>query len=159
MKNKDLTKNRENSLANLRPSRPGMTNNPNGRPVGSKNVSTILKERLQEMAPDTTVSNEFVRKFARGKKVITNADAIALRLLDQAINKGELPAIKEVLDRSEGKPQQSVAVTTDNSSLAIANELASILVTKYGMKPETVIEAVAEKCQLPPDQIVIEAVQ
>jgi hypothetical protein len=136
-----------------------MTNNPNGRPIGSKNISTILREKLQELAPDASVDNDFIREFAKGQKVITNGHAIACRLLDEAINKGELPAIKEVFDRTEGKAAQSIEVKTDNDLQSLANRLAHILVTKHGFTPEKAAKTVATEYNLPTDQIVIESVQ
>ena len=69
--------NRDNSLANLRPFQPGQSGNLAGRPRNS--VTTILKETDEH-------TNEQI-----AKKIIE----LALR--------GDLPAIREYLDRTDGK--------------------------------------------------------
>lgn len=54
-----------NSLANLEigKAKKGDVLNPEGRPVGSKNLSTLLKEMLQVIAPDEIISSKFVKEF------------------------------------------------------------------------------------------------
>ena len=106
-----------NSLANLRPSTKGMTNNPNGRTEGSRNLSTLLREMLAMIAPDEIVNSKFVREFCRNKRSITNADALTARLISEGLLKGEAWAIKEILDRTEGKAMLSVDVTSDGEKL------------------------------------------
>jgi hypothetical protein len=90
--------------------KPGESGNPSGRPAGSKNVSTILREMLQQIAPKEVISSKFVKEFCKGKKRVTIADAIAARLLMSAIVQGDLQAIREVIDRLEGKSTQKLDV-------------------------------------------------
>jgi hypothetical protein len=79
---------RERSNANLKPFQPGQSGNPKGRPK-SKTISEALRELLEKEG------NE-------GKLLV---DQIAEILLEKA-KFGDLSAIKEVADRTEGKPRQ-----------------------------------------------------
>lgn len=88
----------------------GESGNPAGRPVGSKNVSTVLREMLQQMAPKEVIDSKFVKEFCKGKTHVTLADAVAARLFMEAIINGDLGAIREILDRLEGKPRQAIDV-------------------------------------------------
>lgn len=64
---------------------------------------------LAATSPESVKDLNEIKQFVKRKK-LTNADAVAARLLYEAIMKGELPAIKEVIDRTEGKPAQAVEV-------------------------------------------------
>ena len=89
---------------NLKPFGPDNPPPPNrGRKKGSRNVSTILREMLEREAPESAVSLDLIKAFCRGRRRVTSADAVAARLLYEALVAGELPAIKELLDRAEGK--------------------------------------------------------
>jgi hypothetical protein len=94
-----------------KPFQKGESGNPNGRPVGSRNVSTILKEMMESLAPDELVNAKFVKEFCKGKKKVTTADAIAARLINEGLIKGEPWAMKEILDRTEGKAKQGLELT------------------------------------------------
>jgi len=86
----------------------GQSGNPKGRPKGSRNLSTILKEMLQQ---DVEVVGEDGEK-----KKLTFQDAIVKKLLTQA-NKGDIRAIIEIFDRTEGKAKQEIdqkTTLTDN---------------------------------------------
>jgi hypothetical protein len=79
---------------------PGESGNPNGRPKGSRNLSTILKEMLKE---EIEVKNE---DGTVEKKQLQ--DVIVRKLITQATNKGNLRAIQEIFDRVEGKAKQEI---------------------------------------------------
>lgn len=79
---------------NLTPFKPGESGNPAGRPKGTKNMSTILREMLEL---DIEVD---------GVK-ITQKDAIIKKLIQKS-TAGELGAIQEIFDRTEGKPKQDI---------------------------------------------------
>jgi hypothetical protein len=98
------------NASNLKPFKRGKDERRNtvGRPKGSRNLSTVLREMLQEIAPKAIADAKFVKDFCRGKKRITLADAMAARLLMEAIVNGELSAIQQIADRTEGKPKQSL---------------------------------------------------
>ena len=85
---------------NLIPCKPGETHNPNGRPKGRKNISTYLKELLQQ---EIEVTDPITKQI--GKKKI--AEVIAVKLVGMAIKgDGDRQAINDILDRDEGKPLQ-----------------------------------------------------
>lgn len=79
---------------NLTPFQPGQSGNPKGRPKGSRNLSAILKDMLDQ---DVEEDGEMV-KFS---------DAIVKRLIQKA-NKGDIKAIQEIFDRTEGKAKQEI---------------------------------------------------
>lgn len=75
---------------------PGESGNPAGRQPGSRNLSTILKEMLeQEVLVD-------------GEK-IPFKDSIIKKLIKKA-NNGNLRAIQEIFDRMEGKAKQEMKI-------------------------------------------------
>lgn len=68
---------------------PGTSGNPNGRPKGSKNGSAALRRLARQLCdPKTGLSFE---------------DQIAAKLIAKALE-GDLGAIKEFYDRTEGRP-------------------------------------------------------
>src|SRR5574343_344807 len=73
-------------MSGLVPAKPGEVRNPNGRPKGTRNVATVLKELLASQDPDGCYATPLSKK-----------------LLQLAYNKDDLNAIKEILDRIEGK--------------------------------------------------------
>jgi hypothetical protein len=77
--------------------KPGETANPNGRPKGSRNLSTILKEYLACEDPETKT---------------TYGEAIMMKLLKNA-KAGKEKSIDMVMDRMEGKPLQKQEIKTD----------------------------------------------
>jgi hypothetical protein len=82
------------------PFQPGQSGNPSGRPKGTKNMSTILREMLElEIEVD-------------GVKM-TQKDAIVKKLIKKS-NSGNLRAIQEIFDRTEGKAKQEFKI--DNVS-------------------------------------------
>jgi len=98
----------------------GETLNPNGRPKGVRNLSTVLREML--LTEVTTIDQE-------GNKTVEEfQDTIIRKLLTEA-NKGNIQAIKEVFDRIEGKAKQDVklsgTVETDNKHEVIFKKYAN----------------------------------
>lgn len=71
---------------NLIPAKLGEVRNPNGRPVGSRNRSTIYREWLE-------MNN------ANGESNLTSV----MRALILKASEGDIPAIKEIMDGSYGK--------------------------------------------------------
>jgi len=70
----------------------GVSGNPSGRPKLTK-LTEALREQLAEINPDATEE--------------TNAEVIARVLIREAIG-GNIAAIREAYDRSEGKPKQAI---------------------------------------------------
>ena len=86
-------------LAGLKPYQPGQSGNPAGRPPNTKYVSDYLREALQELTD--------------GK---TNAELIAESLILLSKDpkmRGFVVAIKELLDRTEGKVPDTHKIESD----------------------------------------------
>lgn len=101
----------------------GQSGNPKGRPKGARNISTVLKEMLQQLAPDDVVNAKFVKEFCKGKKRITNADAVAARIYKEGVIDGEAWALKELSDRTEGKAPQTVEMEHSGSVELVTFEI------------------------------------
>jgi len=106
---------------NLKSYKKGQSGNPAGRPRGSRNVSSVLAGMLQELAPDVVVEASFVKDISKGLKRATIADAFAARLIYEGAVNGNLGALKEVLDRTEGKAKERLQITHKDDLEAAAN--------------------------------------
>lgn len=76
---------------NLKPWQPGQSGNPAGRKVGSKNVSTIVRELLEQDADTDILINTKVADLANGKPT-SYAQAIVLAMLRKALE-GNVQAV------------------------------------------------------------------
>jgi hypothetical protein len=92
-------------IDNLTPFEPGQSGNPSGRPKGSRNLSTILKEMLDEEI-------EIIENGEKKKKQFK--DIIIRKLLKKA-NDGDMRAIQEIFDRTEGRAKQEIEQKTEVS--------------------------------------------
>jgi hypothetical protein len=88
---------------NLKPFGKGNNANPNGRPKGSKNRSTIVKELLEFASSQKNV-------LTGEQETLTQEQAITLAMLLKA-NKGDVNAYKALMDSCYGAPKQ----TTDTN--------------------------------------------
>ena len=97
---------------NLKPFKKGFDERRNmkGAPKG-KRVSTTLNDFLNNPSHKTVSAAKFVSLFLDrdGEEPITNRDALAARLLFLAIVKGDMSAIREVIDRTEGSVKQEIS--------------------------------------------------
>jgi hypothetical protein len=75
----------------------GQSREGNGRPAGSRNIKTILRELLDLPDVVTGLDGE--------KYTVTNLDAICVKLVKMAKD-GDLASVDRVFDRLEGKPEQ-----------------------------------------------------
>jgi hypothetical protein len=89
---------REKSLKNLKPIEKGRSGNPNGRPKGSMNISTIMKKIIND---ELSLKDPFTKK----KVTTTIGTHIAMKIIKKACD-GDLRAASELLDRIEGKATQ-----------------------------------------------------
>lgn len=85
----------ENSLKNLIPFKEGKTGNPNGRPKGVKNRSTIAKKWM-----------EAVRGKYNGED-IPASDMMMLKQIEKAM-KGDLKAAQWIYDNGYGKMTEHI---------------------------------------------------
>jgi len=104
------------SLDNLKSWKPGQSGNKKGKAKGTRNVSTYLKKFLDARTPVSVQDGEDIKEFVQSKK-ITNAEAIALKLIRKAVVDGNLEAIKIIQDRIEGRPGQYLDITTDGEQI------------------------------------------
>lgn len=88
---------RERRLANLRPFKKGQSGNPKGRPKSAM-LSDALRRKMSEAMPDAP------------EKMI--AEGVADALLKEALG-GDVSAIKEVFDRTEGKVATKIDSTLE----------------------------------------------
>lgn len=101
--------------------KPGQSGNPNGRPNGAKDgVVACLRRELKKRAPADVLKrlDEFGLKL-RGK---TNAHAVAAVLTMLSL-KGSDKAIRTLLEYTEPKPAQALALTgKDGGPVEVAVE-------------------------------------
>lgn len=93
---------------NLIPPKKGEVRNPHGKPKGIEHSSTRLKRLL---AVTQQLKNPITGEL-EGFSVIEQID---LRLIQMARN-GDIKAIRELLDRLEGKALQSMDIKTQNTT-------------------------------------------
>lgn len=135
--------------ANLKSYQKGQSGNPGGRPRGSRNVSSVLATLLAEIAPDIVVDASFVRDISKGLKKATIADAAAARLVYEAVVNGQSWALREVLDRTEGRATQAIEISSAEKIESLADvvkrsiEQSRELHHKYGV-PMSSDEEIAE---------------
>ena len=82
---------------------------------------------LREVAPDVVVEASFIKDISKGLKSVTIADAAAARIVYQGIVKGDSWALRELLDRTEGKAKERIQITDRDELDAAADVMNSIL--------------------------------
>lgn len=82
---------------NLTPYKPGQSGNPKGKPAGTRNRSTIVREALEAILA------------GKDQKVV---DAITAAVIEKALT-GDVPAFKELMDSAFGKNADKVDATLD----------------------------------------------
>ena len=90
---------------NLKPMQPGETRNPNGRPKGSKNRSTIARKWLEVMQD---AKNPITGELEK----LSQEDLMTLAIIHKA-RKGDVNAYKQLMDSAFGMPTQQIDVTTE----------------------------------------------
>ena len=81
---------------NLKPFEKGISGNSGGRPKGSRNLSTILEDVLNRKI---SLEDPILKKEVK-KRI---GEIIVLKLIQKALE-GNLRAISEIFDRTEGRP-------------------------------------------------------
>lgn len=114
----------ENSLANLKPIQPGEVRNPDGMKKGTVHFKTILQKVLDEGDQTIYVRDSDGKVLTDERtgmpivdKIVTKADAIAVKLVELALM-GDLKAITEVINRVDGMPVQELKRTPEDSGVA-----------------------------------------
>jgi hypothetical protein len=91
---------------NIIPPKHGEVRNPNGRPKGSKNRSTIARKWLETIQ---SAKNPITGEDEK----LSQEDLMTLALLKKARN-GDVAAYKQLMDSGYGMPTQQIEHTGDN---------------------------------------------
>lgn len=109
----DITNKTENTEEKQKPAhwfKKGVSGNPNGRPKGHKNYSTLYREAIKNIAKLNNISPE----------------EFEIQLVQKGITlarKGDYRFYKDVFDRLLGAPKQSVSLGLDDEVEAIKFEV------------------------------------
>lgn len=79
--------------------KPGQVLNPNGRPKGSRNLTTIVMEALRAKKLTVTLPDG-------SKAVLTGEQAFAEAVLENAIKKKDRESLRMIWEMNDGKPTQ-----------------------------------------------------
>ena len=88
---------------NLRPAQKGEVRNPNGRPKGAKNRSTIARQWLE-------VNQALKNPLTGEQETMSQEDLMTLALIKKA-REGDVTAYKALMDSGYGAPLQQVEQT------------------------------------------------
>ena len=88
---------------NLRPAQKGEVRNPNGRPKGAKNRSTIARQWLE-------VNQSLKNPLTGEQETMSQEDLMTLALIKKA-REGDVTAYKALMDSGYGAPLQQVEQT------------------------------------------------
>ena len=102
--------------------KPGRSGNPRGRPSGSKNLSTLLSEILNELV---------VVAESSGRRKITKRRAIIMQLVNQAA-KADWRATKLLLDILQAIEARAEPATAEGSFDAADAKVMELLRARFG---------------------------
>ena len=86
---------------------PGTATPSPGRPKGSISLLSMLKEWLEKQS-------RLVKKDGDKEIVLSNAEALIEKIFKKAIDDEDVTMIKDIMDRVDGRPQQSLDVKVDD---------------------------------------------
>jgi hypothetical protein len=90
----------------------GQSGNPNGRPVGTVSIVEGLRRKLKEIDP--TERRSYL-------------DIFIDKLISKAAKEGDVALMRDLVDRIDGKPRQSVDVTTNGKDILPKEEVKRFL--------------------------------
>lgn len=94
---------------NLKPFKKGQSGNPNGRPKGTQNRTTIARKWL-------ALSDLHTNPITNVEENLSYEDLITLRQIKEA-REGSTHAYKAVLDSAYGTPKGELDITTDGDKI------------------------------------------
>ena len=94
-------------LNNLKPFEEGKSGNPNGRPKGSRNRSTIAKHWLE-------VNQSLKNPLTGIEETMSQEDLMTLALIKKA-REGDVNAYKALMDSGYGSPIQQIDQTLEQT--------------------------------------------
>jgi hypothetical protein len=104
-------KGRQKGWDNLRPAKKGEVRNPNGRPPLEKTFSDTARELLKADNIDITYTINGVDKTLSMKATKNMHYGIASALIVEALG-GNVQAVRELIDRTEGKAKETIQQDT-----------------------------------------------
>ena len=110
-------------LANLKPFKKGESGNPNGRPEGSRNRSTVLKELLEQVC-------DFNNPVTLRKETADLETQIMTALIARA-RRGDVTAIREILDTVYGKQSNTTLNFSPDELERLTDEELDSLIAKF----------------------------
>ena len=119
------------SLQNLKPFQKGESGNPGGLPKGTPKVSIALMKLLAARPDD-----DF--------KPATRAEQIALALCQKA-SSGDVSAIRELSDRTEGKSPAKINLNKGDGHMERYRQLALDMAAKYDKPLDEVVADIIER--------------
>jgi len=98
---------------NLIPAKKGEVRNPNGRPHGAKNRSTVVRQILAMTAvmPDSIYA-KIRDMYPEIAKTMTVEEMATLVMVNRAITKQDPAAYKAIMDSAYGLPKQTIETET-----------------------------------------------
>ena len=108
---------------NLKPYKKGVSGNPNGRPKGSKNRATIVREIFDSISVlDSFQFNELESRFPHIKNNMSIEYLMTLVQVNKAIFKEDTKAYKVLMDTMYGTPIRQLDLDIRNRELEIERE-------------------------------------
>jgi len=104
---------------NLTPWQPGQSGNPSGRKAGSKNMSTIIQELLDQEAANSMLAKSSIAEMVEGES-ITYAKAVALVTLHKALQ-GNMQAIAWLAEQQAQSPAVVDRATQEPLIISVIN--------------------------------------
>jgi len=101
--------------SNLKPWKPGQSGNPNGRPPIEKTFSAVAREMLSAQEITISWAVNHGEKHRTLKAAPSFNHALAAVLIMEGLD-GNVRAISELIDRTEGKPLQAAIVETKEAA-------------------------------------------
>ena len=99
-----------NPVPNNKPFPKGVSGNPNGRPKGLRNRSTIVREWLE-------ANYKKVNPITGQTETLQIQDHLVISLIGKAL-KGDVQAFRELFDSGHGKVSELLDVTSKGESIA-----------------------------------------
>jgi len=111
-----MSKNTARNTENLKPAwKKGESGNPNGRPPGTKNRSTIYKDIL---GITTKAKNPLTGKM----ELLSIEEQMALAMIQQVLEKGSVQAWNSINDNFYGKQKETIEQSSKIEALDITPE-------------------------------------
>ena len=101
--------NKDPNIENLEPFKKGQSGNPNGRPKGRRNRSTLVREWLE-------VAQKIKNPITGTTEELEQQDIMTLALIKKA-REGDVAAYRELMDSAHGKVENKIDHTTNGKDI------------------------------------------